>query len=91
VSGNNLEMHGLFGFVESSVANFPCRFCKMSKLNFQTKFMEEESCIRCRESHLIYVQKSVADSGVISNSGVVSDSILNKLIIFMLQIILLLT
>ena len=27
VSGDNLGMHGLFGFTESFVANHPCRFC----------------------------------------------------------------
>lgn len=38
IIGDNLGLHSILGFTESFMANYPCRFCKCSKIecNYQT-------------------------------------------------------
>lgn len=41
VTGDNLGLHCLFGFVESFSARYCCRFCLAEKGDFQTEFSED--------------------------------------------------
>ncbi|KAG1670659.1 hypothetical protein GQR58_016758 [Nymphon striatum] len=79
ISGDNLGMHGLFGFVESFVANFPCRFCELPRREFHLKFTEQRLLIRNRVTHTAHVETLKTDATEVSRSGVVSDSVFNKL------------
>ncbi|XP_007566221.1 uncharacterized protein LOC103147693 [Poecilia formosa] len=53
VTGDNLGLHGLFGFVESFSATYFCRFCLTSKDESQSVFTEDEACMvfRTKEMH----------------------------------------
>ena len=53
VTGDNLGIHGLFGFVESFSARNCCRFCIIEKCDFQTLFHEDEESmiLRTKEMH----------------------------------------
>jgi len=42
VIGDNLGLNGLLGYVEGFTANYPCRLCKMARLDFNTTFSEQE-------------------------------------------------
>ncbi|XP_032433923.1 uncharacterized protein LOC116729460 isoform X1 [Xiphophorus hellerii] len=48
VTGDNLGLHGLFGFVESFGARYCCRFCLLEKHSFQTIFSEDEHAQHCQ-------------------------------------------
>lgn len=45
VTGNNLGIHRLFGFVESFSARNCCRFCILEKSEFQTVFCEDDQSV----------------------------------------------
>lgn len=53
VTGDNLGIHGLFGFVESFSARNCCRFCLTEKGDFQTVFCEDEESVilRTKDMH----------------------------------------
>lgn len=53
VTGDNLGLHGIFGFVESFSARYCCRFCILEKTDFQTVFSEDEESVilRTRNMH----------------------------------------
>lgn len=53
VTGDNLGIHGLFGFVESFSARNCCRFCVNEKADFQTLFCEDDQhvILRTKEMH----------------------------------------
>lgn len=42
VTGDNLGIQGLFGFVESFSAHYCCRFCITEKSEFQSVFCEDD-------------------------------------------------
>jgi len=50
LTGDNLFLNSILGFVESFSANFPCRHCTVSKADFQT-FTEPACSVRTRELH----------------------------------------
>lgn len=77
VSGDNLGMHSLFGFVEGFTANYPCRLCTVHKKDLQKMFVEDTTLLRTRDGHCTHVQCATADGS--SSFGVVSESALNKL------------
>ena len=53
VTGDNLGLHGLFGFVESFSATYYCRFCLTSKAEAQSMFTEDDPgmIFRTKEMH----------------------------------------
>lgn len=53
VTGDNLGLHGLFGFVESFSATYFCRFCLTSKVESQFVFTEDDPgmIFRTKEIH----------------------------------------
>jgi hypothetical protein len=60
VSGDNLEMHGLFGFVEGFSRNFPCRFCTIHKVELQKTFIENATLLHSKEMHANHVDSATA-------------------------------
>lgn len=79
VSGDNLGMHGLFGFVESFSGNYPCRFCTMHKNDMQTVFTEDNKLLRTRDTHDSHVQSCNLNNDGTSCFGVMGGSPLNQL------------
>jgi len=58
VTGDNLGVHALLGFVESFVANFFCRMCKMHKSDIQTIFHESQCTLRTEFNYDEDVEKN---------------------------------
>lgn len=46
IIGDNLGLHGLLGFTESFVANYACRFCKMTLVQRAMASGEDETLLR---------------------------------------------
>lgn len=53
VTGDNLGIHGLFGFVESFSARNCCRFCIIEKSEFQTVFCEVDQSVILRTKDML--------------------------------------
>lgn len=69
VTGDNLFLNGLLGFVESFSASHPCRHCNMNKTDFQRVFTERESSVRTVQSYTADVAlNNVQLTGVKFNS-----------------------
>ena len=79
VCGDNLGMNALLGFVESFVANKPCRICSGHKDDFQNHFVGEHFVLRDTDSHNVHVQESLDNTAAVSVSGVKRGCILNTL------------
>ncbi len=54
VTGDNLGLHSLFGFVESFRARYNCRFCLAEREDYQTVFCEDEPNITFRTKETIF-------------------------------------
>ncbi|KAL7292039.1 hypothetical protein TKK_0014321 [Trichogramma kaykai] len=72
--GDNLGIHETLGFVESFVANFPCRMCKIVKEDL--KIASEENPLLMRT-----VENYEADCAIdcVSETGINSKCIFNEL------------
>lgn len=81
VTGDNLGLHSIFGFVESFGARYCCRFCLLEKDKFQTIFCEDNPELRLRtvelhEEHCLTVERESSLSHVF---GVKRSCLLNTL------------
>lgn len=81
VTGDNLAIHSLFGFVESFGARYCCRFCLAEKDDFQTEFSEDSPKIvlRTKEMHESHCQLISANPTLPYVFGVKKTSLLNSL------------
>lgn len=79
MSGDNLGMHGLFGFTESFSANHPCRFCLIHKVTMQTAVFEKTELLRDKALHDQHVCEVIEDPTRVSTTGVTGPSKLNEL------------
>lgn len=52
ITGDNLGLHCLFGFVESFSAHYCCRFCLTERKDFQSIFDEDDSRVILRNKDL---------------------------------------
>jgi hypothetical protein len=65
VTGDNLGLNGVLGFVESFSAGYPCRLCKLHRDDFSTQIMECDNLLRNRESYAIDIeQRNPSESGI---------------------------
>lgn len=65
VTGDNLGVHELLGFVQSFAANFPCRICKIPREYLIIPHSEEEKFIRTVKSYEEDVKlKNVTETGI---------------------------
>ena len=53
VTGDNLGIHGLFGFVESFSARNCCRFCIIEKSDIQSVFCEDDQRVILRTKDML--------------------------------------
>ncbi|XP_065226772.1 uncharacterized protein LOC135850010 [Planococcus citri] len=66
ILGDNLGIHGLFGFCESFNSNFPCRFCMIGLNEFQFNFEEKEDLLRNESNYKQQVLlKDTKQTGII--------------------------
>lgn len=81
VTGDNLGLHCLFGFVESFSARYCCRFCLTEKEDFQTEFNEDSPNIvlRTQALHEEHCQQIEANPRLPYVMGVKQSCILNSL------------
>ena len=77
VSGDNLGMHGLFGFVEGFAGYYPCRLCTIHKNQLQTTFVEDEVLLRSKEMHNDHVESAKVKVNGNNCLGVIGESPLN--------------
>lgn len=84
VTGDNLGLHGLFGFVESFSATHFCRFCLISKDVSQSIFSEDHPGLifRTREIHAQHCATLSENSLLVSTFGVKKSCLLNTLKFF---------
>nr|XP_055051346.1 uncharacterized protein LOC129437202 isoform X1 [Misgurnus anguillicaudatus] len=81
VTGDNLGLHGLFGFLESFGARYCCRFCLLEKDRFQSVFCEDnpEVVLRTTEMHSLHCETIQTDSSLPHIYGVKRVCLLNSL------------
>lgn len=84
VTGDNLGLHSIFGFVESFVARYCCRFCLLEKEKFQSVFCEDNPEVRLRtvELHADHCQTIDTDPSLPHIFGVKRKCLLNSLLYF---------
>ncbi|XP_023817614.1 uncharacterized protein LOC111948487 isoform X1 [Oryzias latipes] len=83
VTGDNLGLHGIFGFVESFSAHYCCRFCVTEKSEFQSVFCENESIIvRTKDMHAEHCCTLQTNPQLPHFYGVKRSSLLNTLQFF---------
>lgn len=74
ITGDNLGLNSIFELVESFVANFFCRFCKLPKEERNYAYREVESALRTVSSY----QKDLLLNDV-SQTGLKEDCVFNKI------------
>ena len=82
VSGDNLGMYSLFGFVESFSANFLCRFCCVHKQQLQSLYAEDIALVRNGENYTTSLAVVMNSQDLQSHMGVVKPCHLNDLCYF---------
>lgn len=84
VTGDNLGLHGLFGFVESFSATHFCRFCLITKDESQSVFTEDHPGLvfRTREIHTEHCAALCENHLLVSTFGVKKTCLLNTLNFF---------
>jgi len=84
VTGDNLGLHGLFGYVESFSATYCCRFCLTTKEEFQCVFTEDHPGLIFRTKN-IYAEHCSAlreNPMLVTTFGVKKTCLLNTLRFF---------
>ncbi|KYN00534.1 hypothetical protein ALC62_08692, partial [Cyphomyrmex costatus] len=71
---DNLGIHEICGFVESFVANFPCRVCKMSRNLLRETTTEIDTLLRIKTNYEIDIRL-----GDVSKTGINEECIFNCL------------
>ncbi|XP_038569888.1 uncharacterized protein LOC119899416 [Micropterus salmoides] len=81
VTGDNLGLHGLFGFLESFGARYCCRFCLLEKDRFQSVFCEDnpEFVLRTSEMHALHCETLQTNSTLPHVYAVKRTCLLNSL------------
>lgn len=81
VTGDNLGMHTILGFLESFSANYFCRFCLIDKCSAQSIFSEDDPSLTLRSPDLNeqHYASLVDDPTLTSSFGVKRKSMLNTL------------
>jgi len=74
MTGDNLGIHEICGFVESFVANFPCRVCKISRNLLRETITEIDNLLRTRTNYEIDLRL-----GDVSQTGINEECIFNCL------------
>lgn len=78
ISGDNLGMSIMLGFVECFVASYPCRNCECLKDELQTTFVEDPSKMRKKEYYPNLIQQ-LDEGGVANVKGIKRFCVFNKL------------
>ncbi|XP_048042264.1 uncharacterized protein LOC125265811 isoform X1 [Megalobrama amblycephala] len=81
VTGDNLGMHTLLGFMESFSAHYFCRFCLVDKKTSQSIFSEDNTNVVLRNKALQeqHYADLLADPNITSSFGVKRTCLLNDL------------
>lgn len=84
VTGDNLAIHGLFGFLESFSAHYSCRFCLTEKRELQSVFSEDHPglILRSKELHSEHIDAIQQNPALASTFGVKRTCLLNSLQLF---------
>jgi len=77
VTGDNLFLNGILGFVESFTASYPCRHCHLHRDEFQTTFTENVEAVRTVASY-----DADVDAENVKDTGIKQPCALNKLLYF---------
>lgn len=80
ITGDDLGLNGILGYVESFNAHYFCRLCETDKTTAQTVFNEHDPRVVLRSKQLNEQHyKNLEDSGDSSCYGIKRNSILNEL------------
>lgn len=81
VTGDNLGLHTLLGYVQSFSANYFCRFCLADRNTCQTVFCDDDTSItlRSKELHVQHCKDIEEDPTLSSSFGVKQTCLLNDL------------
>ncbi|XP_026018914.1 uncharacterized protein LOC113019411 [Astatotilapia calliptera] len=84
ITGDNLALHSIFGFVESFSANYCCRFCLTDKTELQSVFSEDHVglTLRSKELHYKHCGAIQQNPALGSTFGVKRNCLLNSLRLF---------
>lgn len=84
VTGDNLGLHGIFGYVESFSATYFCRFCLTTKEELQSVYTEDNPALifRTKEIHTEHCEALQENPMLASTFGVKKTCLLNELRFF---------
>lgn len=74
VTGDNLFLNGLLGFVESFSASHPCRHCTDHKNDFHAIYVENRESLRTTEKY-----ETALELGNVQETGIKANCCLNEL------------
>ncbi len=74
VTGDNLFLNSILGFVESFTAHYPCRHCLLQRCEFSNAFIENSNLVRTKLSY-----DAAVASGDVQCTGIKSSCELNAL------------
>lgn len=74
ITGDNLFLNGVLGFVECFTASHPCRHCVVHRQDFQKSFVEVSESLRSVESY-----DSALSNASVQESGIKQVCVLNEL------------
>jgi len=77
ITGDNLFLNGILGFVESFTASYPCRHCHIHRNKFQDVKIEEETSLRTSKSY-----DTALTSQLVQETGIKQRCPLNDLVHF---------
>lgn len=62
ILGDNLVVHSVLGFVESFVANYPCRFCRSHKNECHKQTCQNDTKLRDPTNYVAHVLLNIVSS-----------------------------
>ena len=74
IAGDNLGLHQILGFVESFSANYPCRMCRIDKIQLKTCCVEVPELLRNKDNY-----EEDLNLNDVSATGLKRNSVLNKI------------
>ena len=74
ITGDNLFLNGILGYVESFTASHPCRHCCTSRSDFEQTFVEHNAMVRDINSY-----DAAVKAGCVTETGIKIDCALNEL------------
>ena len=74
ITGDNLFLSGILGYVESFTASHPCRHCCTNRSDFHQTLVEHNALVRDTSSY-----DAAVEAGCVTETGIKDDCAFNEL------------